>query len=63
MDPKGLYDELFDKAQKSVPDANQRLNFIKLFKRDALLKSAEAGEKVVSFDHKIKDASDAFHWV
>ena len=32
VEPQGVYEELFDKAQKSIPDANQRLNFIKLFK-------------------------------
>lgn len=63
VEPRGSYEELYDKAQRSVPDANQRLNFIKLFKRDALLKTAESGEKVVSLDHRIKDANGTPHWV
>lgn len=59
----GAYDSLFDRVQKAIPEVNQRLSFIKLFKREALLKSYEEAEKVISFDHRIMALSGEPHWV
>ena len=60
---KGNYDDLFERASKAIPEANHRLEFIKRFRRDNLIKQYEEGVKTVSLDHRVINDEGEHHWV
>lgn len=60
---RNTYDEMLEEASRRVPDVSQRVDFVRCFKRENLIKAYGEGKRLVSQGHKQLDSGGNVFWV
>lgn len=59
----GTYEDIYERGAQNIPNAAERIEFLKTFKKENLIKVAAEGGKIIPLTHRTKDNNGELHWV